>query len=126
MKKPDNVVKINTTLQDLFKYWLLFLRPLNNLTDGEIEIAASLLRYRRMLSKSITDDNLLDEVLFSLETKKKLIKEHNISYKHFLVVFTSLKKKKIIIDNRINPKFIPNIEGDNPDNFKLLLLFDIK
>jgi hypothetical protein len=35
-----------------------------------------------------------------------------------------LRKKNVIIDNKLNPKFIPNIQKD-ADNFKLLLLFDI-
>jgi hypothetical protein len=83
MKKPDNVVKINTTLDNLFKYWLLFLKPLHNLTNGEILITSALLKYRMLLSKSIVDENLLDEVLFSMETKKKIIKDYGLSYKHF-------------------------------------------
>ena len=32
------------------------------------------------------------------------------------------KNLKIIIDNKINPRFIPNVKEEN-GNFKLLLLF---
>ena len=33
-----------------------------------------------------------------------------------------LRKNNVIIDNKINPKFIPNVKEEN-GNFKLLLLF---
>jgi hypothetical protein len=36
-----------------------------------------------------------------------------------------LRKSNVIVDNKINPKFIPNIDEES-GNFKLLLLFDLK
>jgi hypothetical protein len=36
-----------------------------------------------------------------------------------------LRKNKVIVDGKINPKFIPRLEEDG-DNFKLLLLFDLQ
>jgi hypothetical protein len=35
---------------------------------------------------------------------------------------SKLRKSKIIVDNKINPRFIPNVKEEN-GNFKLLLLF---
>nr|DAE29021.1 MAG TPA: hypothetical protein [virus sp. ctPYc18] len=36
-----------------------------------------------------------------------------------------LRKNKVIIGNKINPRFIPNVKDDN-DPFKLMLLFVIE
>jgi hypothetical protein len=35
-----------------------------------------------------------------------------------------LRKSNLIIDNKINPRYLPNINEEN-GSFKLLLLFDI-
>ena len=35
---------------------------------------------------------------------------------------SKLRKAKIVLDNKINPRFIPNVKEEN-GNFKLLLLF---
>ena len=59
------------------------------------------------------------------DTKKKVREECNISPAHFQVIMGKLRKNKVIIDGKINPKFIPNIAEDG-DTFQLLLLFEFK
>ena len=123
--KINNVIRIPTSLNGkFFRYWLEFLRPFHNLSDREVQIATSLLRNRYELSKVITDDEILDRVLLSEDTRKKIMAECNIASSHLQVIMTKLRKSKVIVDNRINPKFIPNIvEGRN--SFSLLLHFDL-
>jgi len=36
-----------------------------------------------------------------------------------------LRKSKVIVDNKLNPKFIPNIDQET-GYFQLLLLFDLQ
>lgn len=123
--KVDSVIKIPTTLDDFFRYWLEFLKPFHQLTGREIDVATALIRQRYELSKVITDDNILDKVVMSDDTRKIVREECNLSLPHFQVIMGKLKKNKIIVDGRINPKFIPNITEDH-DNFQLLLLFELK
>lgn len=123
--KVDSVIKIPTTLDDFFRYWLEFLKPFHQLTGREIDVATALIRKRYELSKVITDDNILDKVVMSDDTRKIVREECNLSLPHFQVIMGKLKKNKIIVDGRINPKFIPNITEDH-DNFQLLLLFELK
>lgn len=124
--QANNLIKVDTSLTGkFFTYWLNFLKPFHQLTTREIEIVATFLKIRYELSKSILDTNILDTVLMSKDVKNRIRKECNMTTSIFQVILTKLKKKKIIIDNKINPKFIPNIKEEN-GKFILLLYFDLK
>ena len=121
--KVDSVIKIPTTLDDFFRYWFEFLKPFHQLTGREIDVATALVKQRYKLSKVITDNNILDKVVMSEDTRKLVREDCKLSLPHFQVIMGKLKKHKVIIDSRINPKFIPNVIEEN-GNFQLLLLFD--
>lgn len=120
----DSVVRVPAkTKEGFYKYWFKFLLPFHRLTEREMEIAACFLKHRDELSKVISDPNILDNVLMSDETKNKIREECNITLPHFQIVMGKLKKAKVIIDNKFNPRYLPKIK-EGSDNFKLLLLFD--
>lgn len=124
MGKINNVVRIPTSLgTSFFRYWFEFLRPFHNLTDREMQIASSLLKKRYELSKVIHDDTILDRVVMSEDTNRAIREECNVSLSHFQVIMGKLRKNKVIIDGRINPRFIPNI-SEEQGSFRLLLNFD--
>ena len=126
MEKPNNIVRIPCSLSNsFFKYWFKFLRPFHKLTDREIDVITSFVKQRYELSKVIKDNEILDKVTMSEDTKKKVREECNITLPHFQVIMGKLKKNKVIIDGRINPRFIPNIDEDT-GTFQLLLLFELK
>ena len=119
----DNVLSIPTSLKGkFFKYWFKFLLPYHGLTDREMDIAAAFLLKRFELSKVISDVNILDSVLMSEDTKKSIRENCDVKHQHFQVIMSKLRKAKIIVDNKINPRFIPNVKEEN-GSFKLLLLF---
>jgi hypothetical protein len=125
-KKANNIVRISTSLNtNFFKYWFEFLKPFHNLTEREINVISSFVKNRYELSKVIKDDDILDKVVMSEDTKRKVREECNITLPHFQVIMSKLRKNKVILDGRINPKFIPNIVEEE-DSFQLLLLFDFK
>lgn len=120
----DNVICIPTSLEGkFFKYWLKFLLPFHNLTDREMDVAACFLKNRFNLSKVISDDKILEQVLMGEDTKKSIREECGITLAHFQVVMSKLRKASVIVDGHLNPRFIPNLKEEN-GNFKLLLLFD--
>lgn len=125
-KRPNGVLVIPCSLNgSFFKLWFNFLRPFHKLTDREIDVIASFVKQRYELSKVIKDQEVLNRVTMSDDTKRKVRKECDMSQAHFQVIMTKLKKSKIIENDRINPKFIPKlIEGE--ENFQLLLSFDLK
>lgn len=119
-----NIATFKTKSSALFKYWLQFTQPLHGLTGKHLDTVAFLLYKRYRLSNSISDDKYLNKILFDVETKEQLSEELNIKVSRVHNILSSLRKKKIIIDNKINPKFIPNV-STNASNYKLIFNFEI-
>lgn len=125
-KKANNVVRIPCSLDgSFFRYWFMFLKPFHKLTDREIDVITSFVKHRYELSKVIKDDDILDKVVMSEDTKRKVREECDITLPHFQVIMGKLRSSKVIIDGKINPRFIPNIEEED-GFFKLLLLFELQ
>lgn len=126
MKKANNIVRISTLLDGkFFRYWFEFLRPFHKLTDREIDVISAFSKHRYELSKVIKDKDILDKVTMSEDIKKKVREECNITLPHFQVIMGKLRKSKVIIDGKINQKFIPNIDEES-GYFQLMLLFELK
>lgn len=125
-KKANNVVRIPCSLSgSFFRYWFMFLKPFHKLTDREIDVITSFVKHRYELSKVIKDNEILDKVVMSEDTKRKVREECNITLPHFQVIMGKLRNNKVIIDGKINPRFIPNIIEED-GFFKLLLLFELQ
>lgn len=125
MGKINNVITIPTSIEgSFFRYWFEFLRPFHKLTDREMDVIASFVKHRYMLSKVVSDQEILNRLTMSDVTKRKVREDCNISQAHFQVIMTKLKKSKVIENGRINPKFIPRLDKDS-NNFQLLLSFNL-
>ena len=73
VKKANNIVRIPTSLNGkFFRYWFEFLEPFHKLTDREIDVITSFVKQRYELSKVIKDNEILDKVTMSEDTKKKV------------------------------------------------------
>ena len=124
VKKANNIVRIPTSLNGkFFRYWFEFLQPFHNLTEREMDVITSFVKQRYELSKVIKDNEILDKVTMSEDTKKKVREECDISLPHFQVIMGKLRKNKVIIDGKINPRYIPSVDEEN-GSFKMMLLFD--
>lgn len=127
LPRPNNIVTVPTTDEmNFFKWWCIFLRPFIKLTNREIDVVASFLKQRWELSKHISDPTILDKVIMSEDTKLKVQEECSISSQHLYVVMASLREKKALINNVLNPRLIPNIRKDDNGFFQLLILFKEK
>lgn len=90
-----------------------------------MDVITSFVKQRYELSKVIKDNEILDKVTMSEDTKRKVREECNITLPHFQVIMGKLRKNKVIVDGRINPRFIPNVKED-AGSFQLLLLFELQ
>lgn len=125
MNTNVNVVRILATVEtNFFKYWFEFLKPYHKLTSREIDVISELVKIRFQLSKVILDEDVLDSVLMSEDTKKKVREICKIKLSHFQVIMGKLRKHGIIINDKINKRFIPNIKEDAKD-FRLIFYFDL-
>lgn len=122
-KAVDSIVRIPCEVNSFFKYWFLFLRPFHNLTEREMDVITCFVKHRYELSKVIKDDDILDKVTMSEDTKVKVRQECNVSLPHFQVIMGKLRKNKIIVDGKINHRYIPSLKEEN-GSFKMMLLFD--
>lgn len=123
-KQVDSIVRIPCKVDGkFFRYWFEFLTPFHNLTEREMDVITSFVRQRYELSKVIKDNEILDKVTMSEDTKKKVREECDISLPHFQVIMGKLRKNKVIIDGKINPRYIPSVDEEN-GSFKMMLLFD--
>lgn len=126
MKKPDSIVRISCkSVNGFFRHWFRFLRPLHKLTDREIDVISSFAAQRYELSKVIQDPDILDKYTMNGDTKKKVRDECGISLQNFQVIMSNLRKHKVIIDNRINPRYIPNLNEEGK-SFDLMFHFEIE
>lgn len=107
-----------------FRLWLEFLSPLHDLSAKEKDLAAIFLKYRFELSKSISDNKLLNQVSVNEDTKRAIRDESGVKVSFFKVLQSHLKKKGFLTENGINPTYIPNISKEDKD-FKLLFYFDL-
>lgn len=123
-KQVDSIVRIPCKVDGkFFRYWFEFLTPFHNLTEREMDVITSFVKQRYELSKVIKDNEILDKVTMSEDTKKKVREECDISLPHFQVIMGKLRKNKVIIDGKINPRYIPSVDEEK-GSFKMMLLFD--
>jgi hypothetical protein len=123
-KQVDSIVRIPCKVDGkFFRYWFEFLQPFHNLTEREMDVITSFVKQRYELSKVIKDNEILDKVTMSEDSKKKVREECDISLPHFQVIMGKLRKNKVIIDGKINPRYIPSVDEEN-GSFKMMLLFD--
>lgn len=123
---PNNVVTVPVDLDDdFFKWWCILLRPFVNLTNREIDVMSCFLKHRHLLSKTVPD-SMLDDMLMSDKVKNKVIEECKITHSHFYVVMSNLRKNKVIVNNAINPRLIPNRRETDNGCFQMLIMFKEK
>ena len=124
--KPNNIVRVPCSLSgSFFRYWFMFLKPFHNLTDREIDVITCFVKQRYELSKVISDEDVLDKVVMNEDTKRNVREECQVSLPHFQVIMGKLRQNNVIVNGKINPKFIPRIKEDS-NSFQLLLYFDLK
>ena len=125
LPKPNNIITVPYEAGDIsfYKWWCILLKPFISLTNKEIEVVANFLYQRNELSKSISDQGMLDTMVMSDRTKNKIIEACNITKSHFYVIMNNLRKSKVIVKNVLNPRLIPNSRKEDNGVFQLLILF---
>lgn len=122
----NNVIGVKGTLEgNFFRQWVEFLKPLHELTNREMDIVALFLKHRYELSKVISDQNVIDEVLMSDKTRKAIVSEGGITFKHLKVIMSKLRRHGVIVNEKINKKLIPHI-NENSESASLLISFNLK
>ncbi len=120
-----NIKRIHTTKKSIFRYWLEFLKPYHKLRAKEIEALSLMLYYRYELTREVSNEEIVDTMLFSTSTRNKIrVELGDMDQKVFNNLLTSLRKKKVLSkDNKITKVLIPKM---TENGFQLIFDFDIK
>ena len=123
MEKSMNVKGLKYEGKEFFYHFLLFTKPYHKLAPKQMRVIALMLYKRHMLSKSIIDEKILDDILFKRiknDIKVELKFKTNQIFSNMML---SLRKTKALNEkNIINKALIPKVIGNN---FKLIFNFDI-
>lgn len=114
-----NVQVLKLSQENFFKMWVLLIQPFLKLNKGEANILSKLLYHRYLISKEVKNKEIIDDLLFSVKIKKKIIAELGKSEVDYNNRIVALRKKKAIIGRTINKQIIPIIK-EPFDNFKLV------
>lgn len=108
---------------DFFRLYAAFLQPVHNLTDREMDVLAEYMKERHRLCKKISDEETVDKILMSDETRKKIREVCGIKPRHINVIISAFRKKGVLKDNKFYANLIPTISKTGAG---LLILFDFK
>ena len=121
-KKVDILLNIPySSREEFYELWVLFLRPIHKLSPLPCKVFAHLLAEREKYAKTNKDDAIIDSILFSEEVQNKLCAKLNIDRANMWNHLSILRKFGVLNKNRINIKYIPEIE--NEDLFRLMIRF---
>ena len=135
--KANNIFRIPcNTIEEFYKNWVNLLTPIHQLTNKNKEILVAFLVLRHELSKSISDDTLLDEVLMNESSKAKIKARCNLKGNYLQVALFTLCKNNVIIKSlseddihkykyRLNPRILPDM-GTTDSKVILQFNFELK
>ncbi len=120
----DNYLRVPAVKEgDFFRLWVEFLRPYHEMTQREAELLTCLLKARHQLSKDIANEEILEQTVFSHLIRDKICDELGLTWRNYNVLICRLKAKRMIIDGKINKRFIPSLKEDAKE-FKMVICFD--
>ena len=99
-------IPITGNIAQSFKAYIQILNPVLKLKDKEIEVLSNFLS---IWYKNKSNANL-DKLLFSTPVRKMVRKSIGMSEASFNNHITMLRKKKMIIDKKLNPNILNGIK----------------
>lgn len=122
--KNTKVANVNVDLKGLFLKWLEITRAFHGLTPQQQSVLSLFLYYHYKFKKEITNNKILWKLVFDYETKRLIKEELGVKDSVLQNILTTFRKQNIIIDGKINPLYIPELEEDAKD-FKVIFYFNI-
>lgn len=121
--KPNNVFFVPCTDHSFYRAWIEFLTPYHKLTAREKDVAARILAQYFFFRASISDPDVIREVMWSPSSRKDMMASLKMSQAHFQMVKSKLESVGFLDGKDINPRFLPHkTEGDS--RFMLQVVFD--
>lgn len=121
--KPNNLIYLKCmSFDDFCKTWVAILTPFHHLTSRERDVAARIISQYFKLRQKVQDPEVLRDLLWSKSSRQDMMKSLKMSSEHFQMKLGKLRKAEFIIDNDINPRYLPHT-SDEPRS-TLLIAYD--
>lgn len=120
--KPNNLIHLKCTESSFYRVWVEFLAPFHKLPRRERDVMARILTQRFRLAESISDPEVLKEVLWSQSSRKDMRESLKMSQANFQMTLTKLRSAGVLVNDDIRPEYIPH-KGEDP-RFCLQVVYD--
>lgn len=120
--RPNNLLYNKCTADSFYRAWIEFLTPYHKLTAREKDVAARFIQQYFILKESISDPEVLRDVLWSRNSLKDIRESLGMTQPHFQMVRAKLRDAEFILNGDINKKYIPH-KGEG-SRFLLQVVFD--
>lgn len=114
-----------TTIKGCIEGFLNITKPMHHMTNQEIKVVALFLFFYNKEKDNFAREADLWKFVFDYDTKLKIREEIEMSNPVFQNILTSLRKKKVLIDNRIAPYYLINLKKED-EAFELIFRFNLK
>lgn len=119
---------LNLKLKDFFFKWLDITHSFHKLSKQHQKVLALLLYYHYLYKKETTNNKILWKFVFDYDTRLKIqedsVFEKGLTVQGLNTVIHQLKKKGIIVDGKVSPRYIPVLTTDCK-KFKITFNFNI-
>lgn len=123
--KNGKIANINVDLPGLFLRWVELTKPFHMLAPQHSELLGMLLYHNYILSRSVTDEDLVWKMVFSYDTKSEIKDAMGIKGQQLQNLLTILRKKGVVKDNKVVNTYVPNLEP-NAKSFSIIFNLNIK
>lgn len=110
MERQGNVIATNASIKNFYYQYVLLVAPMLKLRKQEAEVFSQLLFYNYKYKE--LEFEVRNKIIFDYDTKTKiryeLVNKYDepMSVHSFYNILTSLRKKGLIFDNKLNPKYL--------------------
>ncbi len=123
--KPNNFFYHKCTKGSFFRLWVAWLAPYHKLTAREQDVMARVLfQYFKIMRKTTTDPSIINELLWTQESRKDMRESLQMSQAHFQIILGKLRKNGVLREDKsIEPRYIPHLSNMDT-RFFMQICFD--
>ena len=115
-RKPsvDGISIVPTTSKNFIRSWLEIMRPFHHLAPREMDFAAAMLEKRYEIAQNVSDQILIDKLLFEEESKESIRETVGITRAHMQTILRKMRENGVLNGKRFNIQYVPEWEKGKP------------
>lgn len=123
VKKVINAaLRVPCTPETFVRTWFKYLTQVHKLTEKEADVAAEFVKHYMALAKEMSDEEHINEILFSKKVKNQICKDLGLNQPYFRTILQNLRRNKIIVNGKLEKVYVPSyVPGEK---FRLMFIFD--